>query len=165
MKAVLNTLITELTNNYKNRLEKLQPLMVLFPPLKPLDNDARSAISELSKLSSGGLLDDIDGFETEFDIFVTGLSKDEAETMQTLKHVAEHSCKLRHVFPLVYRAYNLTLCAPVSAAKNERSLNRLKIVKNFQRSKCSDDRLDSLMLLYCEADITMDLNLDSLGKD
>ena len=117
--------------------------MVLFPPLKPLDNDARSAISELIKLCPRGLLDDIHGLETEFDIFVNSLSKDEAETMQTLQHVAEHSCKLRHVFPLVYRAYNLTLSVPVSETKNERSFRRLKIVKNFQRSKCGDDRLDS----------------------
>ena len=49
MKAVLNTLTTDLSDNYKTRLEKLKPLMVLFPPLKPRDNDARSAISELSK--------------------------------------------------------------------------------------------------------------------
>ena len=47
MKAVLNALTTELSDNYKTCLEKLKPLMVLFPPLKPLDNDARSAISEL----------------------------------------------------------------------------------------------------------------------
>ena len=56
--------------------------------------------------------------------------------MQTLQHVAEHSCKLRHVFPLVCCTYNLALCAPVSVAKNEKSFSRLKIVKNFQRSKC-----------------------------
>ena len=93
---------------------------------------------------------------------MNSLSKDEAETMQTL-HVAEHSYKLRHVFPLVYRTYNLTLCAPLSVAKNERSFSRLKkIVNNFQRSKCGDDRLDSLMLLYCEADIAADDRLDSV---
>ena len=77
----------------------------------------------------------------------------------------------------------MALCAPVSVAENERSFSRLKIVKKFQCSKCGDDRLDSLGLLYCEADVTMDdqldslmllyreadiamdLNLDSLGKD
>ena len=63
---------------------------------------------------------------------------------------------------LVYRAYNLALCAPVSVAKNERSSSRIEIVKNFKRSKCGDDRLDSVILLYCEADIAMELNLDSL---
>ena len=90
MKAVLNTLTTKLSDNYKTSLEKLKPVMVLFPPLKPVDNDARSAISELSKLCPGGLLDDIHGLETEFDIFVNSLSKDEAETMQTSQHVAGH---------------------------------------------------------------------------
>ena len=76
--------------------------MVLFLPLTPLDNDARSAISELSKLCPEGLIDDIHPLETEFNIFAYSLSKDETEGMQTLQHVAELSCKLRRVFPVVY---------------------------------------------------------------
>ena len=79
MKAVLDTITTKLSDNYKTCLEKLKPVMALFP----LDNDARSAISELSKLCPGNFLNDIHALETEFDIFVNSLSKDEAETMQT----------------------------------------------------------------------------------
>ena len=106
MKAVLDTQTTELSDNYKAFLEKLKPLLVLFPPLDPLDNDARSAISELSKLCPGGLLDDSHALETEFYIFVNRLSKDEPETRQTLQHVAEISCKLRHVLALVLTTWH-----------------------------------------------------------
>ena len=126
MKVVLDTLTTGLSDNYKVCLENLKPLTVLFPSLKPLDNDAQNVICELSKLCPRGLLDDNHALETEFDISVISRSKDEPETMQKRQHVAELQCKLRHVFPVVDRAYNLALCVPVSLAKNEQSFSRLK---------------------------------------
>ena len=102
MKAVLDALTTELSDNCKACLEKLKPSMVLFAPLKPLVSAARSAISELSEFCPGRLLIDNHVLETEFDIFVNSLSKDEAETLQTHSH-----CSRLHSFRANYVTYFL----------------------------------------------------------
>ena len=61
-------------------------------------------------------------------------------------------------------AYQLALTSPVSVASNERSLSRLKLVKNYLRTLMTHERLDDLMIITCESDITDDLSLDELAE-
>lgn len=90
----------------------------------------------------------------EMEVFIRGVYQEEGDEFNTSEQIATLAFKYRNVFPLLRRAYGLALTAPVSVAKNERAFSRLKIVKNFLRSSTHDDRLNSLMLLYCESDIT-----------
>ena len=48
-------------------------------------------------------------------------------------------------------------------AKDERTFSKLKSGKNLCRSRTSDERLEELMLMACEKDITDEVHLDSLA--
>ena len=63
--------------------------------------------------------------------------------------------------PGVYKSYKLLLTAPVTVATNERTFSKMKIIKNFLRSTMSGERLDDLIVLATEKDISdkIDLNM------
>ena len=69
----------------------------------------------------------------------------------------------KSVFPLTNRAFQLASTAPVTVAKDEKTFSKLKSVKNLCRSRTSDERLEELMLMACEKDITDEVHLDSLA--
>jgi len=54
------------------------------------------------------------------------------------------------------------LTAPVTTASDERMFSKLKLIKNYLRSKMADQRLNALMMLSCEKDITDSLDIDDL---
>jgi len=57
---------------------------------------------------------------------------------------------------------NLALTAPVTTTSDERMFSKLKLIKNYQRSKMDDQRLNALIMLSCEKDITDSLDIDDL---
>ena len=57
--------------------------------------------------------------------------------------------------PLTWKTYQLMLIAPISVSKDERTFSLLRFVKNAYRSTMGDKRLDNLMLLNCEKDLTV----------
>ena len=59
-------------------------------------------------------------------------------------------------------AYQLLLTAPVSVAKDERTYSELKIVKNCLHSTMKDERLNDLVVLACENDLTDTINLKEI---
>ena len=61
------------------------------------------------------------------------------------------------------RAYRFVLTAPVTVAKDERTFSKLKIVKNLCRSRTSDERLEELMFITCEKDITDEIPVHNLA--
>ena len=69
----------------------------------------------------------------------------------------------RCLYPHLAKAYQLALTAPVSVASNERSFSRLKLLRSNLRSNMSDDRLDTLMIIACESDVTDKIDVGKLA--
>ena len=66
--------------------------------------------------------------------------------------------------PGVYKSYKLLLTAPVTVATNERTFSKMKIIKNFLRSTMSGERLDDLIVLATEKDISDKIDLNMASK-
>ena len=54
------------------------------------------------------------------------------------------------------------MTAPVTVAKYERAFSRLKLVKTYLRTTMADDRLNSLMLMSCEKDLSDAVYIDAI---
>lgn len=57
---------------------------------------------------------------------------------------------------------SFSIKAPVTTASDERTYSKLKLLKSYLRSKMHDKRLNALIILSCEKDITDYLNIDNL---
>lgn len=62
---------------------------------------------------------------------------------------------LKDIFPNIYEALSIALTLPVSSASPERSFSKLKLIKTRLRSTMGEERLESLMMMSCEKDITL----------
>ena len=69
------------------------------------------------------------------------------------------SKRLDEVFPNVLR---IILTAPITVASAERSFSKLKLIKTFLRSTMSEDRLESLALIWIEQNIAATLEYGTL---
>jgi hypothetical protein len=87
---------------------------------------------------------------------------------KSMTEIISKACELRVVLKLAFRLVRLVITAGFCVSTNERKFSQLKIVKNVLRSTMGDERLDSLMLLTSEKDLTdaVDLSLvvDSLAR-
>lgn len=62
---------------------------------------------------------------------------------------------LKDIFPTIYEALSNALTLPVSSASPERAFSKLKLIKTRLRGTMGEERLESLMLMSCEKDITL----------
>lgn len=62
----------------------------------------------------------------------------------------------------MHAVFKISLTMPVSSASWERSFSKLKLIKTRLRSTMGQDRLEELMLIFCEADISV--NYDEVIK-
>ena len=79
----------------------------------------------------------------------------------TVRKAATLAFEKKAQLPLTWKAYKLLLTAPISVAKDERTFSHLKFVKNY-RSTMGDQRLDNLLLLNREKDLTDSAELSQL---
>ena len=79
----------------------------------------------------------------------------------TVHDIYQLAYKYKSIFPAVYKNYKLLLTVPVTVAMNERTFSKMKIIKNFLRSTMSGERLDNLIVLATEKDLSdkIDLNM------
>ena len=61
---------------------------------------------------------------------------------------------LHRVYTQLYKLYKILVTLPITTASCERSFSKLTIVKNKLRSTTLQDRLENLMILFVENDIT-----------
>ena len=102
----------------------------------------------------------------EFIVFVAHIDSLETDrTFTCLSEIAAYSEERKTSFPLTNKCYHLLMTIPVSVAKDERTFSRLKLVKTPLRSTMSDSRLESLLLMSCEKDITDNIDIEDLAKD
>lgn len=65
----------------------------------------------------------------------------------------------------IFTACLIFLTLPVTVATAERSFSKLKIIKNYLRNSCGQNRLSNIAILNIEKDRTSELNTDKLIKD
>ena len=71
---------------------------------------------------------------------------------------------LHRVYCELYKLYRIFATLPITTVSCERTFSKLTIVKNklIIRSTMSQKRLESLMILFAENDITVNLTYDSV---
>ena len=158
MIEVLDSLITEYKGNVQQCLENIQPLAdVLQPPITGVDQFEQA--EEISKLFPPSDTVDPACLEAEFEIF--GRSQDPFKSVHDVCNLAyEH----KSIFSSIFKVFKLLLTAPVSVAKDVRTFSKMKIIKNFLRSTMSDERLEDLIVLAAEKDLTDKVDLDEALK-
>lgn len=62
---------------------------------------------------------------------------------------------LKSVFPNLYQVIQIGVTLPISSASTERSFSKLKIVKTRLRSTMTQNRLEDLLIISCESDISV----------
>ena len=165
----LDLVITEYGDNLKSCFEKVKPLVVVLKPLLSIPTiEDVEALVEFFPQSM-----EVDPYvvHAEFSIFVGHIEELISSTnrnFDSLAEIAHYSEERKPVFPLTNRCYQLLMTIPVSVAKDERTFSRLKLVKlvkTSSRSKMGDERLESLLLMSCEKDLTDQIDLHAIGKD
>ncbi|CAB3986957.1 zinc finger MYM-type 1-like [Paramuricea clavata] len=117
------------------------------------DNPDIAASTEFSQLP----------LKAEFEIFpqVVGSSQDPFKSVHEVCNLAyEH----KSIFPSIFKVFKLLFTAPVCVAKDERTFSKMKIIKNSLQSTMSEERLEDLILLAAEKDLTDKVNLDKALK-
>jgi len=65
---------------------------------------------------------------------------------------------LKTEFENVYSIIKLSLTLPTSSCSVERSFSKLKIIKSRLRSTKDQKRLENLMVISCEHDVSIDIS-------
>ena len=160
-KEVLDILIAQYKDNINASLEKVKALsIILQPPLSSQHEE--SDMKDLLNLFPHQAPDQA-AFSAEFEVFVNVVNEgNTTNPIQSLAEAAKEAEKRKHNFPLTSRVYRLALTAPVTVAGNERTFSKLKTVKTALRNSMSEHRLQNLILLNSERDITGSVDLDLL---
>lgn len=67
---------------------------------------------------------------------------------------------LKSVFPNLYQVIQIGVTLPISSASTERSFSKLKIVKTRLWSTMTQNRLEDLLIISCESDISVQTEND-----
>lgn len=162
MIEVLDSLITEYRDNTKNCLQKIKPLAVVLQP--PLTTPSVQQVEEVVNLFPPSVKVDPLSLSAEFEVF-TSIVTQRNEQCKTVDEAGKIAFDNKEIFPNIYRCYKLLFTAPVSVADIERSFSRMKIVKNFLRSSMTDNRLEDLIVLSTEKDLTKTIDMDDVLKN
>jgi len=72
--------------------------------------------------------------------------------------------RLDEVYPNIFIALRIVLNCPDTVASAERTFSKLNLIKTFNRSYMTDNRLASLAMLSIEASCVHSLDLDDVIK-
>jgi len=107
-------------------------------------------------MTNNAKMHDIDAIHAEVKIL---LSQCDEENLINIFEKAESS---KSILPWANRICHLASTASVTTASDERMFSKLKLIKSYLRSKMDDQRLNALIMLSCEKDITDSLNIHDL---
>ena len=158
-KMVLDTQISQFGDNLSQCLEAVKPLATVLQP--PLKLPEFSDVNELVQLFPPSVQVDPHALQAEFENFVSHVHLAKKK-LETLTEAANFSEEYKSAFPLTNKAFRLLLTAPVTVAKDERTFSRLKLIKTYLRTSMTDQRLESLILMSCEKDLTDTVNIDAI---
>ncbi|XP_039295010.1 uncharacterized protein LOC120353853 [Nilaparvata lugens] len=111
------------------------------------------------------LSSDHDGDEEQENVTVTDKFKKKKNVDDWMKRgfIRPYRCLLNlSGFPHLSILYRILLSLPVTSCSAERTMSRLKIVKNRLRSTMGDSLLSSLLILSCEKDILKQISNEEI---
>ena len=90
------------------------------------------------------------------------ISRNNFKKMTSSSQIFEllNSFKLASSFPNLYMAYKSLCTIPATSVSSERSFSKVKLVKTRLRSTIGQGRLESLLLLSCEKDLSDNINIE-----
>ena len=156
-KAVLDTQISTFTDVLENCVATIKPLFDALQPGK--EPPSLQTYEALANFHPENGRPDPNALMSEVETFTLHTKADVKDIFGAAKKAEE----MKSVFPMTNRAYRLVLTAPVTVAKDERTFSKLKIVKNLYRSRTSNERLEELMFITCEKDITDEIPVHNLA--
>ena len=161
MIEVLDSLITEYKDDSKNCLEKIKPLAQVLQP--PITIPTPQQIEAVIQLFPPSITVNPECLAAEFEVFANIVGGDK-ESCKSVRKACQFAYQKKLLFPAVYNCFKLLFTAPVTVAKNKRSFSKMKIIKNFLRSTMSGERLEDLIVLAAEKDLTDQIDLDVVVK-
>lgn len=157
------------TSSLKSRFEELQSFKGIFgflmtsTTLKSLETiELRDHCTKFaSTLSFDGSCDvDLNDLISELSVLRLTLSDKPMSAMEIFEHVREVDC-----YPNISIAYRILFTMPVTVASAERSFSKLKLLKNYLRSKISQERLNGLAILCIEKILLDEIDIDTIIND
>jgi hypothetical protein len=135
----------------KDCLQKIKPLAIILQP--PMAQPIFEQVEKVAGLFPPSVSVDSLSLAAELENFVN-----------FIHDAGKIAFENKEIFPNVYRCYKLLFTAPVSVADIERSFSKMKIVKNFLRSTMKGERLEDLIVLSTEKDLTDTIDLNVVLK-
>ena len=140
------------------------------PCIDVLDPNLIPTIDKVVKLANQFPSDILDpeAFLAELEIlneYYNKVKVERCETKWRIRDAAELAMKCNRekmLFPQVAKIYYLFLTSSPSVCKSERTFSRLKLLKNYLRSTMTQERLENLMILFCERDIADKLSVEKV---
>ena len=80
--------------------------------------------------------------------------------MEIFEYVREVEC-----YPNISIAYRILFTVPVTVASAERTLSKLKLLRNYLRSTVSQERLNGLAILCIEKKFLDEIIIDTMVTD
>lgn len=143
--------------------QETQTLLISFAYLQPdklREDDCGQCQEHLAYLGNYYKLD-VSALTTQYALFkeeshlhscTSGLA-----VLQSMRQTGLH-----RVYCELYKLYRIFATLPITTASCERTFSKLTVVKSKLRSTMSQKRLESLMILFAESDITVNLTYDSV---
>ena len=157
--TVLDSLCCGLQDNLNTIKSTVLPLHKIFS--FPLNKDVLTieTVKNAVKMYPLSARPDPYCLQAELEVLFKFCHDKAVTSMQQIIHImGDFKDSLKIVFTLC----QLITTAGYGVSSNERSFSRLKFVKNFLRSTMLEERLDSLMILNCEVDLTDSMDIDKL---
>lgn len=158
-RSVLDHFIEKTSENLENMLQFFGPFEEVFC----IPASRKNCTIELAQklIDSHPLIkedvDDAEALYAELEILL-----DNCQDCCNFMGICQVALKLKNVLPKAYNIVVLILMSPISSASGERSFSKLKLIYNELRTNMGDERLDQLMLISSEKDLTDSINLDEI---
>ncbi len=155
--SVLDSLISQLTSNVQACMEHFRPAYEVFQiPISRENISVENLQLMIDMFPNSSNKPDVLVLEGELELLFDNCSK-----VKSFQDVANVCFKMKKIIPTACTLIRFLSSAGYTTASNERIFSRLKYVKNELRNRCLDDRLDFLMVLFCERDITDSINFQT----
>ena len=125
-------------NNFENLdIDKIKDCLIIFNDDFSL-NDLTIIEEEIEKFKNYKKFLSIESFDKLLKIF--------------------YSEKINIIFPLLSKLLEIVMTISVTSANSERSFSKMKLIKSYLRTKMTQERMSSLMIISMEKELLRQIN-------
>lgn len=157
---VLDTVLSQLISRFQGMHDVIEDFNFLNPIILSTQTD-----ENIMKASYDFCLTYKDDINSDFPRQMLSLkSFIKYEKLKTIKHLGSFIINndLSSSFPDVLSACIIFLTMPITVAGAERSFSKLKLIKNYLRNSCGQERLSGISILNIEKERTKTLNIEKI---